>query len=171
MARFRQALRPINRVKHVVDFQTSVPLDTRINQIIAVAKDNPATANTSECAVGSKINGFFIVTELASDNTSTTATPNFYWMLYKNPGQSISTFPKGNAVGSSNEKKFVIHQEMLMFNPQDGGNPRTAFKGVIAVPKGMRRMAPNDAWVIQLFIPSTGVVPNACTQVHYKEFR
>jgi len=171
MARFRQALMPINRIKHVVDFQTAVPVNVKISQIIAVAKDNPTLAGTSEVANGSKINGFFITTEIASDDTTTTLTPNFYWILYKNPGQDIATFPNGNSVGDSTKKKFVIHQEMVMFNPQDGGNPRNVFKGVIVVPKGMRRMAPDDAWVIQLFIPSTGVKVNACTQVHYKEFR
>ncbi len=171
MARFGNSLRPINRIKHVVDFQIAVPLDVALPNIIAHAKDNPVLSLKADCAIGSKINAFYITTEVVADDTSTTSTPNFYWMLYKNPGSAIGTFPNANTVGTSDLKKFVIHQEMVMINSTGGGNPRNVFKGVIVIPKGMRRMAPDDSWNIQLFIPSTGVKCISCTQVHYKEFR
>ncbi len=170
MARFRASMRPINRIKHVVDFQTAVPLNTKIEQVLVAAKDNPVLGIQNDVAIGCTINGIYITTEVVASETSTTATPNLYWILFKNPGNNL-TLPNGNAVGTSDNKKFVIHQEMIMLNPLDGGNPRNVFKGVIKIPKGYRRFGPEDRLNIQLFIPSTGVAVNACTQAHYKEFR
>ncbi len=169
MARF-SSMKPINRVKHVRDLQTAVPVNTQIVQVLAQGVDNPTQANQVECAIGSKINGFFITTEVVASESTTTATPNFYWMLYKNPGNGL-TMPNANNVGVNVNKKHVIHQEMVMIHGQDTSSPRNVFKGVIAVPRGMRRMGPTDTWNIQLFIPSTGIAVNSCTQVHYKEFR
>jgi len=170
VARFRSALRPINRIKHVVDFQTAVPVNTQILQVVANTVDAPVISNADHVQTGATVNSVFLTTEVVASETSATATPNFYWMFYKNPGNNI-IFPNANAVGSSDAKRFVIHQEMVMINPLDGGVPRNVFKGVIKIPKHLRRSAPNDRWIVQLFIPSTGVSVNACTQAHYKEFR
>ncbi len=163
-------LHPVNRTKHVVDFQTAVPLDTIIELVLVDTVDAPTLAGTKQVAIGSKINAIFMTCECVASETSTTATANFYFAFYKNPGTNF-TFPKANAIGASDTKNHVIHQEMVMINPTDGGNPRNIFKGVIVIPKGMRRNAPKDRWVVQLFIPSTGVAALACLQAHYKEFR
>ncbi len=170
VARFRGSLRPINRIKHVVDFQTAIPVNTQIGQALITATDSPALADQDGVMTGSTVHGIFMTIECVASETSTTATPNIYLAVYKNPGGNI-TFPNANAVGASNEKKFVIHQEMVMLNPVDGGNPRNIFKGVIKIPPRLKRFGPQDLLVAQLFIPSTGVAVNACTQVHYKEFR
>ena len=91
-------------------------------------------------------------------------------MIYKNPGGNL-VFPNANAVGSNDNKRFVIHQEMVMINPVDGGQPRNVFKGVIVIPKHLRRFGPGDELDIQLFTPSTGSTFNSCGLIHYKEFR
>ncbi len=168
--RFRSNLRPINRIKHVVDFQTAVPVNVQITQAIISAKDAPVLASPAQVVTGSKVNGFFCTVEAVASESSTTATPNLYLIFYKNPGGNL-TFPNGNAVGSDDNKKFVIHQEMVMINAVDGGSPRNIFKGVIKIPRHLQRMGPNDKVEAQLFIPSTGVAINACSQYHYKEFR
>ncbi len=170
MARFRASLRPIQRIKHVVDFQTAVPVNTQIEQILVSANDDPGLANQAQVITGSTVHGIFLSIEAVASETSTTATPNVYLAIYKNPGDNL-TFPNANAVGTNDNKKYVIHQEMVMINASDGGSPRNIFKGVVAIPKGYKRFGPNDKLVAQLFIPSTGVAINACTQGHYKEFR
>jgi len=86
----------------------------------------------------------------------------------KNPGNNL-VFPNANVVGSDDNKKYVIHQEMVMFQQQSNSNPRTVFNGVIVIPKGYRRMAINDQLILFLFSP--GVNTFACIQCHYKEFR
>ena len=44
--------------------------------------------------------------------------------------------PAANAVGGDDNKRYVIHQEMVMVQKITPSNPRTLFKGVIAIPKG-----------------------------------
>ncbi len=132
--------------------------------------DNPAAANTNEVAIGSRVSSIFLVVEAVSNDTSTTATPNFYLAVYKNPGNNM-VFPDAQGMGTSDTKRFVLHQEMVMMNPVAGGNPRIVFKGVIRIPPRIQRMATGDKLFVQLFIPSTGVKAIACTQCIYKEFR
>ncbi len=167
--RFRSnlALRPINRIKHVTDLQFAVALDTNQDNVIATTVDAPTLAATSQVETGSTINGFFITAEVV--NTGTTGVlANCYFMLFKNPGSNL-TFPKPNVVGGSDNKKYVIHQEMIMLQMIDNSNPRTIFKGVIKVPKHLRRNGPDDEWVVRIFSP--GVEITGCIQSHYKEFR
>ncbi len=86
----------------------------------------------------------------------------------KNPGNNI-VFSNPNAIGSDDNKRYVIHQEMVMLQKAVNGNPRTIFNGVIAIPKGYRRNGPNDRLNLIIFTP--GVNADFCFQAHYKEFR
>ncbi len=170
VARYRSSIHPVNRIKHVVDLQTAVPVNVKIENPIANAVDAPTLGVTTQVETGSTVNGVFLTIEAVASETSATATANLYFIVFKNPANNL-TMPNGNAVGSDDNKKYVIHQEMVMINPLDGGSPRNVFKGVIVIPRHMRRMAPNDRITVQLFIPSTGVAANVCWQAHYKEFR
>ncbi len=89
-------------------------------------------------------------------------------MVYKNPGGNIGGFDP-STVGSNDNKRFVIHQKMIMFQQVTNSNPRTLFNGVIVIPKGYRRFAPNDVLELRFKAPGTSV--NFCFQCHYKEFR
>ncbi len=89
-------------------------------------------------------------------------------IVFKNPGNNL-TMPTANAVGVSDNKKYIIHQEMVMMEQSISGNPRTLFNGVIVIPKGYRRMGPDDTLKMATFAP--GVNTFVCFQCHYKEFR
>ncbi len=166
MARFRSSIRPVNRIKHVFDKQGATTAGTQVNETIVLTKDAPVLANTQECATASTINGFFITCEINA--TTSAALPNVYFILWKNPGGNLTNIT-ANTVGADDNKRFVFHQEMVMLQQQTNSNPRTLFKGVIKVPKGYRRNAPNDTTKIGILAP--GVNINYCLQVHYKEFR
>ncbi len=153
-----------------MELQQALPVNVLLPINIVKAVDNPVLANREEVVTGSKVSAFYATVEVVASETSTTATANIYIYFAKNPGANL-VFPNGNAVGSSNDKKFVIHQEMQMINPTDGGNPRNLFKGVIKIPKGYQRFGPDDLLQMYMFIPSTGVAVNICGQFHYKEFR
>ncbi len=172
MARRYSNIMPINRIKHVVDFQTAVPVNVDLPQAIVITVDQPALTTSTQVATGSKINAFFFTVEIVATESNTGKTPNFYLYLAKNPGNNL-TLLTGNGVGVDDNKRFVIHQEMVMVQGSagDDGVPRNVFKGVIVVPKGMRRNGPKDRWVINLFAPSTSIATVACGEVHYKEFR
>ncbi len=164
------SLRPIHRIKHVVDAQIAVPLNTKITTILANAVDSPVRTNSSQVETGSTVNAIFLSVEIVASEQDLTATPNFYFLIFKNPAANLS-MGNGNNIGVDINKKWVFHQEMVMVNNVNGGTPRNAFKGVISIPKRYRRFGPNDQIAIQYFIPSTGITVTACVQAHYKEFK
>ncbi len=160
------SLRPIHRIKHVVDVQGGIAAGAAQLTNLILAVDAPVIGNVTEVETGSKVNGIYLKVE--ANATTSQALSNFYLAIVKNPGGNI-TPPNANAVGSSDNKRFVIHQEMVMFQTVDNSNPRTVFNGVIAIPKGYRRFGPNDILQIKMNAPGTSV--NFCIQCHYKEFR
>ncbi len=164
--RSQNRLRPVNRIKHVVDVQAATTAGTQFNQDIIKTVDAPVLANTSEVQTGSTINGIFLIVEINA--TSSAALSNAYLTVWKNPGGNIAV-PTANFVGASDDKRYVIHQEMVMLQQVTNSNPRTLFKGVIAIPRGYRRFGPND--LLRLSVLAPGVNINICLQVHYKEFR
>ncbi len=172
MARYRSrmALRPINRIKHVVDSSQTLAANVQLGITLALATDTPTLAATTSVETGSKINGFYIRVEAASNEAiDLGAIPNFYLNVGKNTGGNLA-MPAPNNTGPSDNKRFVIHQEMTMLeNKGQGSNARTIFNGVVVIPKGMRRMAPNDLWEVRVLCPALDSA--ICLQAHYKEFR
>ncbi len=164
------ALRPINRIKHVIDNSATVAGGTVSGFVLADATDTPTLGVTNSVETGAKINGFYIRFEAASNEAiDLGAIPNFYLMVSKNPGNNV-TLPSPSAVGSNDNKRFIVHQEMTMLeNKGQGSNARTIFNGVVVVPKGMRRMGPDDQWRVSFLSPTLDVA--VCMQAHYKEFR
>ncbi len=163
-------LRPVNRIKHVVDLQDAFSVGVQGQRNLILADDAPVITDPERVQTGSTVNAIYLHVEVNA--LSGNALPNFYLFVAKNPGGNL-TFPNANAVGSNDNKRYVIHQEMVMLQGQDANdpdaNPRTAFNGVIVLPKGYRRFGPNDALSIHFFSP--GVQFQICLQCHYKEFR
>ncbi len=166
--RFRRgnALRPVNRIKHVIDLQSGINLNVQQENTIAKGVDNPVLSNSTDCAIGSTINGIYLRVEAYA--TTAGALANIYMIVFKNPGNNL-TMPNANVVGNSDNKKYIIHQEMVMMEQSVNGNPRTLFNGVIVIPRGYRRMGPDDTIKMATFAP--GVNTSVCFQCHYKEFR
>ncbi len=164
--RFNPSIRPVHRIKHVVDFQGGQTLGVLTTIDLIDTVDAPVLANTDEVETGSKVNGIYLKVEIHAITAG--ALPNAYLALFKNPGANL-TAVNPNVVGASDLKKYYIHQEMVMLEKQVNGNPRTLFNGVIAIPRGYRRNGPADK--LQLLIFSPGVDLNICVQCHYKEFR
>ncbi len=162
----RNSLRPVNRIKHVVDNQQGISLGTKTTNTLIVAKDAPVLGNTNEVQTGCTVNGIYFKSECYA--TTAGALANVYMYIMKNPGNNLAT-PPPNVVGSDDNKKYVIHQEMVMLEQSVNGNPRTIFNGVIVIPRGYRRFGPGD--VLNVTYLSPGVNISVCHQAHYKEFR
>ncbi len=165
-SRLNSAIRPVHRIKHVVDNQGGAVLDTIVNTRIIEAVDAPVVGSTRQVETASTVNGIYLKVEVYA--TTAGALSNAYMMVFKNPGGNL-TFPKANVVGVNDNKKYVIHQEMVMLERSVNGNPRTLFAGVIAIPRGYRRFGINDTLEVQVFSP--GVNLDFCLQSIYKEFR
>ena len=159
-------LRPVNRIKHVFDEQGGITAGAGQTVSLVIAVDAPVLTVANQVETGSTINGIFLIVEVNA--TTSAALSNAYMYIIKNPGANL-TIPEANVVGVSDEKRFVIHQEMVMLQQVDNSNPRTLFKGVIAIPRGYKRFGPKDRLQLRIFTP--GVNLNYCVQAHYKEFR
>ncbi len=170
VARFNRGmnLRPVNRIKHVVDFQGGIASGAGLTVNLISATDTPVLADTDGVETGSKVNAIYLLIEVTRVGTTSDVLPNVYMYVAKNPGGNL-TLPEANVVGSNDNKRFVIHQEMVMLQGTNAGNPRTLFKGVIKLPRGYRRQGPNDLLVMRVHTPGVGI--SLCVQCHYKEFR
>ncbi len=162
-------LRPVQRIKHVVDFSATLAAGTQLGVNLIKARDAPVIANTAEVITGAKVHGVYLKVEVASNEAQDVgAIPNVYMAIFKNPGAALSA-PAISAVGSDDNKRFIIHQEMIMLDNKLGGNPRILFNGVIKIPKGYSRFGPNDNLQVLIVAPALNIA--LCFQCHYKEFR
>ncbi len=167
--RFRSkglGLRPINRIKHVTDIQAAANAGTTTDTNLINTVDSPTISSVNQVAKGSTINGIFISCEVYG--TSSAALSNCYFMVAKNPGGNL-TLPAPNVVGANDNKRYVLHQEMIMLQKVTNSNPRTLFKGVVVIPRGYRRFSSGDLLTVRILAP--GVNIEFCMQSHYKEFR
>ncbi len=160
------ALRPVNRIKHVIDQQLAILDGVQQAFNLINTTDTPVLANVADVETGSTVNGIYLNVEATA--VTAAALPNIYMVIYKNVGGNL-TDPVPNTIGANDNKRFVIHQEMKMLEQQVNGNPRTIFNGVVAIPKGYRRNAPNDQ--LRLVFLTPGIDAFICFQCHYKEFR
>ncbi len=163
------SLRPVHRIKHVVDAEGGLTAATESIVDLISTVDAPVLATTNQVETGSKVNGIYLRIEVL--HSSGAGRSNLYLMIFKNPGNNITANrPAANAVGSSDAKKYVIHQEMIMMNGDAGnGQPRVLFNGVVKIPRGYIRNGPADR--LQAVLLSPTVAADFCLQCHYKEFR
>ncbi len=163
------ALRPVQRIKHVVDaFGSSAAANVQLVTLVA-QDDAPSLADTDAVQTGSSVNGIYLKIEVASnENEVMGATPNVYLAVYKSQADLLPAI-NPSTVGANNNKRFVIHQEMILIQNTNGGNPRILFNGVIAIPRGYKRFATNDKLYASIFCGSINI--QFCVQCHYKEFR
>ncbi len=150
----------------MVDIQGGIIAGTQADNDLIESVDSPTLAVVDRVETGSTVNAIFLKVEAYA--TSTAALANFYMIVWKNPGGNL-TAPLPNGVGADDDKRFVIHQEMVMMEKNTTGNPRTVFAGVIRIPRGYRRMGINDK--LQISVLSPGVSSDFCIQCIYKEYR
>ncbi len=160
------SIRPVHRIKHVVDSQAGLTLNNLLTVDLIQTVDAPVLGSVAQVETGSKVNGIYLKVEVHAITAG--ALPNAYMAVFKNPGNNLTPV-NPNVVGSSDLKKYYIHQEMVMLEKQVNGNPRTLMNGVIVIPRGYRRNGPADKLSLLLFSP--GIDLNICIQCHYKEFR
>ncbi len=168
--RRRNYLRPVNTLKHVIDNQGGLIGGTQAFVDIVTGKDNPVFASNPEaCSIGSHVRSIFLNIQVAATGTASLA--NVYFYIYGNPGGNIGTgqVPNGNVVGTSEFRKMVFHQEMMMTEKNTTAFPRTLFRGVIKIPRKFNRIGADDKITIALFSP--GVNYDYCFQCIYKEIR
>ncbi len=174
MPRFQRGLglRPVNSIKHIVDLASSAVTSVVTVLPVIDASDTPTLGNPESVAVGSTVNAIFLRVEVLAQGAFVTV-PRIYMTVQKNPGNNLTT-TNPNSVGTSDNKKHVIHQEMIMVGDSTESRiPRTMFLGVIRIPPRLKRFGHDDRLQIsfQHDAGETSAVTNVCVQVIYKEFR
>ncbi len=170
MARFRRGLQPVNRIKHIVDNQGGLSggIVSVIPIVVTVNQDSPVF-NPAEVKLASTVNAFF-VSVFVIGATGAPLNGAIDWYIYKRRGgQSNADFPDPGNTGTSNVRNQIIHEEKGLAGSGDG--TAMAFKGVIVIPRGMRRMREGDEWFMKL--KSTDATSDAqfCTKYIFNSFK
>ncbi len=176
MARgFNRSIRPVQSLKHVVDTASAaVPAGVITTIPLIDGVEDPALANTTEVNNGSTVNSIYLRVETIHNSGDWVTIPRIYMAIFKNPGQNlVNPYPAN--IGQSNNKKWVIHQEMQMMtgiNADANSFPRTMFQGVIKIPRGYRRVGTSDrlSALFALDVAETTATVTACVQCIYKEY-
>ncbi len=168
------ALRPIVTIKHVIDTSGVLTLAVQSVTDLVETKDTPSSF-TNEVETGCKVRAVYLRVE-AIGVTAAAGVDQIYMYVFKNPGNRM-ILPNADAVGASDVKKYVIHQEMLMLSPFETGGttsfPRTLFKGVVLIPRGYQRCGTEDRIqvVLQHSTGESSQTSRFCIQSIYKEIR
>jgi len=165
------ALRPVHRIKHVVDVEGVVDETPVVVADLIISVDAPTLAATNQVETGSTVHGIYLRVEAVASGGS--GRPNLFMCVYKNPGGNLSalSFDPRN-IGSIDFKRHVIHQEMVMLSGPTSNIPRTVFNGVIRIPRGMKRMGIGDKLTMNIVMGNASLIDaDWCLECHYKEFR
>ncbi len=167
-------LRPVKSIKHVVDSRGLVITDAQSITDVINTEENPVSTSPNQVQAGSTVHSIYLRVEVRGGAVATSGPENIYLGVYKNPGANL-TPPNIDSVGSSDNRRWFIHQEMLMLTPTtaEGGFPRTLFKGVIKLPRAYKRQAIDDKLqvILQQKAGEVNQTTIFCIQCIYKEFR
>ncbi len=135
------------------------------------AVTSPAFTLPADVATTSVIKAIYLRVEVLATGLFTTV-PRVYMAIQKNPGNNIATV-NPFLVGISDNRKWILHQEMTMVAEGENAIPRTMFQGVVKLPPKIQRFGADDRLQINFSHDSgeTTAVTNVCIQCIYKEFR
>ncbi len=138
-----------------------------VNVIVKVVETYPDTTTTpSEVRIGSTINGFFLSVFMIGA-TGAPVTGSLNWYLMKRHSDQ-TTVPVAGTTGISDLRSQIIHEEKGLAGSGDG--TPMAFKGVIAIPRGMRRNRIGDEWILVLRNLDATVDTTFCLKAIYKSY-
>ncbi len=112
--------------------------------ILAKAVDSAVNTVNSDVERGSTIKAIWLSLDFCGLAASGVLQRASVYLI-KSPGANL-TFPDAFAVGTSNEKKFVIKQWTQMTMRNQDGNPPYHWEGWIKLPKRYHRMGADDLW-------------------------
>ncbi len=166
--RRRSSVAPINSIKHVIDTEGTL-LSTgaaSVNTICQAVANVSSTFNPIEVRVGAKVNGFFLsIFIIGATGAPIVGSVNWY-IIKLHDGQSA---PQPGETGISKVRNQIFHEEKGLAGSGDG--TPMAFKGVIAVPRGMRRMREGDQFQILLSLNAIASGDATfCLKAIYKDF-
>ncbi len=172
------SLRPIDSVKHIVETSGIIAAGTNtVQSTLIKGVDAYALADTDGVPTGAKVNGIFLSVYIITEGGEiANEVPLVNWYIIKSAAGvfgsafSAALLPTPGATGSHKNKSKIIHTEKGLAGGGDvslAGVPMV-FKGVIVIPKGMRRIAQEDAFLLCI---RTNFATKICTQAIYKHYK
>ncbi len=153
-------------MKNIVqNFDTVTPSQQSLD--IAVAKDSATNTVATEVERGCTIKNLFCSFDVCGTGTSGTIQKTILYLI-KNVGNNLS-HPAPIAVGTSNEKRFVIKMWQFMTMRNQDGNPPFHWEGWIKLPRVYHRMATDDKW--QLVWANDTTTGHLTTMFIYKWYK
>jgi len=167
--RGRRMSAPITSVKHVVDAEgqllaTGAPSTV---DILTATTVRSTVFQPAEVTFGSKVNAFFLSIFIIGA-TGAPIVGSVNWFIIKtHDGQT--TIPTPGNTGISSLRNQIFHEEKGLAGSGDG--TPMAFKGVVMLPRGMRRIREGDKVSVSLALnaASTGDA-TFCVKAIYKSF-
>ncbi len=162
--------RPIQRVKHVVDSEGTTSTVASITSLASIVVQRAVGAFVpTEVVLGNTVNALFI-TVFAIGSTGAPIDGSVNWYIAKRrAGQdSLTDFPEPGNTGISQVRNQIFHEEKGV--PGSGDGTPMVFKGVIAIPKGMRRFREGDSLFIKISNTQAGGDSTFCIKAIYNEF-
>ncbi len=160
---------PINSIKHIIDSTSQSTPGLNINVPIANAVANTGTTfNPVEVRVGATINAFFLSVFMIGSGGAGQGSGSLDWYIWKEHAGQAASVPDPGSTGVSEIRNQIIHEEKGLAGSGDG--TPMAFKGVIMIPRGMRRMREGDVWNVRLKNNSATGDVNLCVKAIYKSY-
>ncbi len=160
----------VQSFKHVIDAEYTLTAGGKsVIPIGDVVNSRAAATNPLENIVGETVNGIFLsIFIIGSTGAPVNASQNWY-IAKARSGQDITAdFPNPGETGVSDVRNQIFHEEKGMVGSGDG--TAMAFKGVVVIPKAMRRMREGDRFFVALRSLDATVDSNGCLKAIYKSF-
>ncbi len=150
-----------------MDFTASTGTTTASTTLI-LTKDSAVNTVANEVERGCNVSSIWLSLDVCGlAGTGVLQRTGCY--IIKNSGNNLATIPSAFAVGTSNEKKFIIKQWQYMTMRNQDGNPPNHWEGWIKIPKGMQRCGADDLW--SLAFTTTTAAGHLSGQCIYKWYK
>ncbi len=163
-----RSLNPINSIKHVIDTEGALSgVANSVNTIVNAVPNVGATFVPGDVRVGATVNGFFL-SIFVIGATGAPLNGSINWYICKIGTGQLNSLPNPGNTGLSAIRNQIFHEEKGLAGSGDG--TPMAFKGVVAVPRGMRRMREGDQFVIVINSQDGTNDATFCLKAIYKSY-
>ncbi len=164
-----RSLTPVQSIKHVIDAGgglTATASVVVLGTSVIIRSGAPFTPN--ELLIGETVNGVFLTVNIIGATGAPVAGPVDWYIAKQRSNQDPNVdFPDPGDTGQSNLRNQIIHEEKGV--PGSGDGTPHVFKGVVVIPRGMRRTRQGDQLFVKLKM-TTGDTGTFCVKAIYKSF-
>ncbi len=167
--RFQSSRRPVSSIKHIIDATGALSNTRVVVPLLTAIGDDPNPFDPSKVKFGASVNGIYLSLFIIGSSGTAVQGPQDWYIGKRHAGQDVlSDMPIPGQTGLSLLRNQVIHEEKGLVGSGDG--TAMAFKGVIVIPRGMRRMREGDEWFVVLRSGDNTNNPEFCLKAIFKSF-